>query len=188
MSALVDYPTLIRDLYGKMQTRASGTMFIKTDDNHSITIALQDGIVITAISGALLGRMALEYFAKVERASYVFKNQIFRYPNSAPSPDDVAQLLQIQVNSQAASSATPVLQPGNRDFHERAVHIIKTQLMKNLGPVGSVLVDDALESLSSLVGTLDEARSFAIMMSKEIDHPDEAEQFIHQTADQLERL
>ena len=126
---------------------------------------------------------------------------------TTPSPDTppVASVLQtlrnrdmgapepledpIQVTSQALSTAAaPALQPGNKDFHERAVQLIKAQLIKNLGPLGGIIVDEALRSLPGLWSTVGEAMIFVSTLSNEIDHPAEAEQFVQNTVDQLERL
>lgn len=175
---LVDNATLLQHIKELLSNGKRGTLFITTDQNQSVTLAFENGVV-TGISsrGLVRGVKALEHLIKIEHASYKFDDSVMLVlPGGTPHPDDVSRIL----NDSIKKCST--------DFYGRAKKVLEEHLKEAIGPYAIIVMSEFCESMSDELDTMEKAEVVVHKLAQEIDSSSQARIFIQSAVEDLTTL
>jgi len=190
MSNLVDNASLLQQIKQLLASGQSGTLFITTENNRSLTLTFENGL-ITGISsrGLLHGARALVHLAEIERGSYTIDSKVIGLPGGAPDPLDVSKILGLLSKVEASGTAPGVgAPPIQGDFHNRACKIIEEHLAEAVGPFAAVAMKDLCKTLPHPLEGIEEASAAVRKLAKEVDSEEQSREFIKLTLDDLLNL
>lgn len=190
MSTLIDNSTLMQHIRQMLENGRKGTLFITTDDNHSLTLTFEGG-VITGVSsrGLLHGARALRHLSEVNRASYTLDVNVLTLPGGMPDPNDVASILGLQVSGEISESSPGALPAQvSSHYHEEALRVMEEHLGEALGPYAAIVMNELRASLAKRLEGFDDVGVVVRDLAKEIDSDDQARGFIDQTLGELGKL
>lgn len=144
------FEQLIAELRQLCHRHLTGTMFITTDDNHSVRFVLENGEIVSWAYGHRRGTEALNKILTVKSGRYSFAEGIFNSVDELPLPntDELLQVLESgidgTINSEILLSEPPVddqfAQTETEELRlhgEALVRAFGNELSLYLGPLGS---------------------------------------------------
>jgi hypothetical protein len=108
------FEELVEVLKRLCQRRASGTLFIHTNEGHHARIALDGGRVFSITYGRYRGQQALAYVKKIPGGRYTFADTIFNSESELPLPE-TDQLLAVLSDAAKPSEGTAARPPHDPD-------------------------------------------------------------------------
>ncbi len=188
----ISYTELTRLIEQLNQKKRSGTLFLRTDDNHSSMIMFTAGIVTGVTCGLARGRKAITLLRQVNQFS-------FRFAEGKPpptrqdltSPEETLRALGIGVHEPimeeapaliddlpagagtAAPDDTPDLNLGIDDVIRQ---LIVEQLAGIVGPAAPVMLEDA-ERAAGGISRSEQIEKILKILSDDLDTPEEQSRF-----------
>jgi hypothetical protein len=157
--------------------RRSGTMFITTDNNHSIRFILKKGVIVSLAYRIKYGNNALSLIKKGVSGAFAFKQNVFSGKDDKTLPE-TSQLLEILLNNEMPLASDHLNEASNEPpfFIENKIDIIKEELSFFIGPIGQFICDEYLDNYAEPTSHL-ELEKMLMVISKEIEDQDKEEQF-----------
>jgi len=171
---------LLTDLVDERQT---GTLFIRSDDNHVITVGLEKGRINALFYGAKRGRNAIPLISQINTGSYRFESGVLTGVNQElPATPEILNLLRMRESSVpgAPTHSTPATHAGSAISHEKRDRLcrqLKELLGDYLGPIAQMVFDDAMAESGAFYATPEQAKAFIQKLTLDIDNPKEIEDF-----------
>ncbi|KOR31436.1 hypothetical protein TI04_00835 [Achromatium sp. WMS2] len=185
MNTLVDNSTLMQYIKELLTDGKRGTLFITTDNNRSITLAFDNGVV-TGISsrGLIRGARALEHLIQIERASYKYDDKVLDLPGGMPDPRDVSRILGLQADSNQPFSELTATD----SFHIRSLRILSKHLRNAVGPYAVLVMDELKESLFKEITSLEDVELLVHRLALEVDGQEQIREFTDNALAELSDL
>lgn len=80
---LLTYAEVIGEIVGRVRSRATGTLFITTSDQHSVRLSYSEGTIRSFVYRNLRGIEAVRAFRHIQQATVKF-NEGFVFPDNDP--------------------------------------------------------------------------------------------------------
>ncbi len=143
---LLSYRELISELKQLISERASGVMFISTNDNHAVHIGLENGEIVGCRYRFKRGLDALPLIMEIEAGRYSFNSGPSGAADASLPPTD--GLLRMLAESNMSKPTDKPIQ-GVSEI-SAAPSIIAMELAHYLGPIASVIIEDYLEEVGTV--------------------------------------
>lgn len=180
MPKKVPYPQILDFLTDLVDGKSSGTLFVHSECNRAITIALDKGQIHALYFGARRGRKAIPLISNIAGGSFRFEdtNLVESFHDLPPTPE-ILNLLRnphTAIESGGASAST-----GNAVIREEKKNLLcqelKGLLAEHMGPIAEVVFDDAVEEVGDFCATPQLTQDLINKLSEEIDDSSEVKQF-----------
>ena len=159
--------------------KASGTVFIATQDNHIAQIMLDSGEIVFIFFSRKRGQEALDLMTKIREGRYRFQEGgVVSRGMQLPPTQDILQALSIgsaQVSSSADGAHIP---DGNSGLSPQQKTVLETCLADCIGPMAAIICEDHFSSGSGFQATVD-------ALAGEISSPGQATKFREMVAKRL---
>jgi hypothetical protein len=205
MSERITYPQLLellRDLVAKGET---ATLYISTDQNHSVVIGVQAGRIVALSSGLRHGEKAIPLVREMREGSY--RREAVAVPHRSKqlppteeilallAGDDVSSLAEPHAASEAGIEPSPTVEiatdhppPLPLAFDPKRAHKALCELLSDyLGPICSMVCEESEERLGGVHNPRD-LEVLIDLLAREIAAPEEAEQFTVRARERLEKM
>jgi hypothetical protein len=183
-----DILSLLTDL---VDNSTSGTLFVHTECNRSITIALDDGEIHAIYMGARRGRKAIPLISKITGGSYRFEvSGLVEAVHDLPPTHEILHFLRNAQNDAAQAkreeAAPDILLPEAVEPNELiddkkkdTLHQeLRALLFEHLGPIADVVFEDTIEKVGDFASSPELTQYFITKLSEEIDSNHEVQHFI----------
>lgn len=176
------YSKILEFLTGLVDSKSSGTLFIHSDCNHAITVALDKGHIIALYFGGRRGRKAIPLISKISSGSYRFdESKLVETSQDLPSTPELLNLLRSSAAAVEFSHSAVSPAAGNEAIEEELKNILCQELKKllaeHMGPIADVVFDDAASEVGDFCSTPQLTQDLINKLSEEIDDAGEVEQF-----------
>lgn len=146
------YQQLMDEVSRLIESKSSGTLFIRSDCNHSITIALESGQISALYFGPRKGRKAIPLTLAISGGSCRFDpNGLTREPQDLPSTQQVMALLQSKEVASTTMSKS-IAEQSDVSWSEEVQQKIFTELQgvltDHLGPIAGIIFEESLAELT----------------------------------------
>ncbi|PLY17009.1 MAG: hypothetical protein C0631_00275 [Sedimenticola sp.] len=175
------YSELLDVLTGLVDEKTSGTLFIRTDSNHVITIALDAGQIYAMFYSARRGRKAIPLISNIAGGSYKLESSGLKgISHDLPSTPEILNLLR---NPHVAEESGPDSGAGasGGEITDKNKTILcqelKNLLAEHLGPIAEMVFDDTVDEAGDFCATPELAQALVSKLAADIDDADEVEQF-----------
>jgi hypothetical protein len=207
MGERLNYRDLL-DLAARMvRAGESGTLFVRTDNNHSVIIGIQGGAIVSLSCGLKHGTAAIPMIRQMSEGSYRLDPGVVAYhADELPDTGVLLDLLAGEEKAPPASSAPerpeptaaapepasgrvqgpPAARAGGFD-QRLAISTLCDLLRDYLGPIGPTVCQDTTQDL----GGLRSGRDLELLIGRlreEIDEPEEAVEFANRARERLKGL
>jgi hypothetical protein len=190
VTTMVDSVTLMGHIRDLLAEGGKGTLFILTENNHSLTLTFESGQVTGLSSrGLVRGSKALDHLSRIGKASYRVDANVLPLPGGMPNQDDVIRILGLNSGYSGSSHDNDemVLIDGS-DLHSQALLIIEQQMEDALGPYAAILMRELRATFTRRLETFEDAEAIVRQLAKEIDSDSQAEKFLQVTLAKFEKL
>jgi hypothetical protein len=162
---------LLKMLIGK---RCSNTVYIRTDDNHLISIGVEDGAIVSLMAGPRQGERAIATLQNLRSGTYRIEPGVAAQRRGGlPTSDEVLQ----RISSEGAG--------GGGDAHWIQNTLCKL-LVTYLGPIAPLVCQQTMAAAGPL-SSRDKVLNLVESLAREIDVPAEADRFRAQATHELAR-
>ncbi|MEW8266878.1 MAG: hypothetical protein AB2731_12115 [Candidatus Thiodiazotropha sp.] len=177
------YPQILEFLTDLVDKKASGTLFVHSDSNHVITIALNSGRIHALYYGAKRGRKAIPLISTISGGSFrLEKSSLVETFHDLPSTPELLNLLRnphAEKKPKPAASSTEGI--NNKAIGEDKKDILcqelKSLLVQRMGPIAEIVFDDAVDEIGDFCATPQLTEDLINKLSEEIDNSAEEAQF-----------
>lgn len=178
----VPYSQILEILTELVDSETSGTLFIRTEANHAITFALDNGRISAIFYGARRGLKAISLISNISGGSYKFEaSNLAGISHELPTTPEILNLLRNPHPTEGARPATSSPGAGSERISEENRNILcqqlKSLLAKHLGPIAEMVFDDTIDEAGDFCSTPELARDLINKLSADIDDATEVEQF-----------
>ncbi len=151
-SSYLDLPEIINELRRLGESKASGSFFIVSEEQHSATIGLEQGRIVSIRCRLRFGEQAIAMIAKIKRGSCRFEStfSFTRKEDYGSNEEVIRQILQAsQDNVSPAPSVNT--QPGRQavrgtlQISSKQRAEIEQLLVVELGPMGGMVMESILD-------------------------------------------
>ncbi|MGD8588397.1 MAG: DUF4388 domain-containing protein [Chromatiales bacterium] len=162
--------------------RKSGTLFIRSDSNHIITLGLENGRITALFYGAKRGQNAIPRICQINSGSFRFESDLLSgVHQELPSTPEILNQLRSR-DSVESSDPAGIVKPGasngiSREKRDRLCRQLKELLGNYLGPIAQIVLDDAVAESGTFYATPEQAKAFIHKLTLDIDNPGEVEEF-----------
>ncbi|ALN91836.1 MULTISPECIES: hypothetical protein [Lysobacter] len=174
---------VLRELRTLVQKRASGFLFIVTEENHSCIIRLNGGQVQEVLFRMMRNDEAVQRLAMVASAKLRFQSgDSPASAKSALSESSMQWLLggfEQDLAARRLPTPTPAASPVRVD--RRVRDAIEQAAVNYLGPIAGMLCDEAFETLST-------PQQVVAQLATNLNSPEEARRFIEDARKALDAL
>jgi hypothetical protein len=176
-SQILDTLTMLVD------KKTSGTMFIRSDSNHAITIALDSGRIHAMYYGAKRGRKAIPLISNTSAGSYKFEvsNLVESFHDLPPTPEILNLLRNPSSENKPKPTISPASIPHGEAIKEEKKEVLsqklKSLLAEHMGPIAEIVFDDTVDEVGDFCATPQLTEELINRLSEEIDNTSEEEQF-----------
>ncbi len=182
MSEIKTFSQLLDLLTDLIDQKQCGTLFIRSESNHAITIGLDKGRIYVLFYGAKQGRNAIPMIGQIASGSYKFETNILTGINQElPSTPEILNQLRTRTSSDPAHelfSGTNRLDTGiSEEKRVRLCTQLKGLLAEYLGPIAQIVFDDAVKESGVFYATPEQAKVFINKLTLDIDNAREVEEF-----------
>ncbi len=134
----------VRELHQQSRT---GTLFVTTDDHHSVRIMLIQGAMVDCYYGHRRGVEALENLNNAPQCRYRFAEGLFvKGGKNDQMPSTEVLLALLTRFATDAGEVSNAMRPRNPTLFGEAIALTTQHFVRYLGPFAPVLVQDALRS------------------------------------------
>jgi hypothetical protein len=164
---------LLRELIGKNE---SGTLFIRSESNHVITIGLNKGRIYALFHGPKRGRSALSLISQVTSGSYKFEPGVLSGINQdLPSTPEILNQFRLQkrdIPSNPTLTRSHMPNAGiSHQKRDRLYQQLQGLLAEYLGPIAQMVVDDAIAESGDFFATPEKAKALINKLTLDIVAP-----------------
>jgi hypothetical protein len=177
------YSQILDFLTELIDNKASGTLFIHSESNRAITIALNSGQIHALYFGARRGRRAIPLISDISGGSFRFEqSNLVNTSHDLPSTPEILNELRNPINANHSSltdSSTTFScdKAINEDKKELLCQELKSLLLQYMGPIAEIVFDDAVDDIGDFCVTPQLTKDLINKLSEEIDNTAEIEQF-----------
>lgn len=178
----VPYSQILDVLTDLIDNKASGSLFVRTEDNHAITIAVDTGRISAIYYGARHGLKAISQISNISGGSYRFDP--LQMDGTSHEPLATPEILNLLRNPHTLDATGPrVHSPGAGEQRiteagkDMLCQKLKGLLARHLGPIADMVFEDTVDEAGDFCSTPELARTMIDKLSADIDDPDEAEKF-----------
>ena len=153
-SSYLSLPEMIDELRSLTRSKATGTFFVVSDEQHSAMFGLKKGRLVALQCRLRFGENAIPLIAKIKQGSCNFKNTL-NYVRGIDVTDnedifqEILSLYEGEMNNSLGLQRTPRSEPAEA---RRVLSLTPDQqsaisriLIDELGPVGSILMDSLVK-------------------------------------------
>jgi hypothetical protein len=183
MQNIFPFSQILDALTELVDRKHSGTMFIRSESNHAITIAMDSGRIHAMYFGAKRGRKAIPLLSGISGGSYRFEvsNFVETYHDLPPTPE-ILNLLRNPSTAKKPSptaSSTPISHGEAIKEEKKDVlcQKLKSLLAEHMGPIAEIVFDDTVDEVGDFCATPKLTEELINRLSEEIDNTSEVEQF-----------
>ena len=193
MEDYLTFSQLLDLLTELVDARQSGTLFIRTDTNHVITIGLEKGQIIALFYGAKRGQSAIPMICQINTGSYRFESDVLSgVLQELPSTPEILNRLrsgEVPESPQPTRGETPISGSGiSKEKRDRLCSQLRELLGDYLGPIAQMVFDDAVAESGTFYATPDKAKAFIHLLTQDIDNPKEVEEFRDKAFEVFDRV
>jgi hypothetical protein len=178
----VPYSQILEFLTDLVDSKTSGTLFVHSECNHAITIALDKGRINAIYFGARRGRKAIPLVSNISSGSYRFEaTNLVGSSHDVPSTPEILNLLRspyaVKVPGSTVSSPASdddVIREGKKNILCRE---LKSLLAEHMGPIADMVFDDVVDEVGDFCSTPQLTQDLINKLSEEIDDASEVRQF-----------
>lgn len=174
---------MIRVLVARMQT---ATLYIRTDHNRMVLVAMKDGEIITLSSGPRHGAKAISILREMRSAAVRIDNNAIAYHTENMPPTTVLlSMLETGTQQAPAVSGKRPSASGSSGMEKERVKIILSQLLTEyLGPIAPMCCEQVLDAMGNSLD-VDQQRAAVQQLATEAGSPEEARAFTERARQQL---
>ncbi len=182
MSTNVPYSQILSFLTDLVNKKASGTLFIRSESNHAIMIALDNGQIHKIFFGARRGRKAIPLVRSISGGSCKFEaSNLAGNAHDLPLTPEILNLLRNPDNLNESRPAASPPVTNNKEVSEANKNILcqelKSLLAGYMGPFADVVFEDAVAEVGDFCSTPELTQDLIEKLSEELDDSTEVEQF-----------
>jgi hypothetical protein len=176
------YSEIVETLTKLVDSKQSGMMFVHSECNHAITIALDNGQIHAIYFGANRGRKAISLINRISGGSYRFETTDYIETSHylPPTPEILNLLRNPYVGHESKSSFYPPITTKELVIENQKNILsqnLKTLFTKHMGPIAEMLFDDIVDELGDFSATPQQTHVLINKLSEEIEITDQAEHF-----------
>jgi hypothetical protein len=181
MESTAPYSEILIALTKLVDSSASGTIFIHSECNHAITIAMKSGNIHAIYFGPKKGRNAITLISRITGGSYRFeKTDLVGISHDLPSTPEILNLLRTPDTKSAVKVTYSI--PNNEqaisdNLRTTLCQNLKSEYTKHMGPIADMLFDDIAEEVGDFCATPQLTENLISKLSEEIDNTTQAEEF-----------
>jgi hypothetical protein len=182
MEDYLTFSQLIDLLTELVDARQSGTLFIRSDTNHVVTVGLEKGRITALLYGAKRGSNALPMIRQIHSGSYRFESGMLGgIHQELPSTPEILDRLR---SGEASEPLNPIVNESlsasggiSSQKRDRLCNQLKALLGEYLGPIAQMVFDDAVAESGAFYATPEQAKAFIQKLTQDIDNPKEVAEF-----------
>ena len=165
----------------QLDKRRSGTLFIKTDENHWGCFGLRDGAIVAVMCRGVKGARALKHIQAASSFSVRFDDSQVTGESAEPPDVSDTDVFAALVPETSAPEAPNVTASGAdagampAESAERVAAIIKAEAAEVLGPIGPVICDELLAARPGL--SAEDIQFILGQLARDIGNSEEARAF-----------
>lgn len=155
---ILHYAELMAELMRAYREKHTGSMFFLTPDNRMAQINFDRGDIVFIYYRGKRGEDALRLLPEIQRARVIFEDEseaAIRIP--LPSTKNIIGYL---TESEAATRVLPMTARKSPAELRSPREIIEAALIRNVGPMGGMLCDEAFDRRMSLENTIQHLSTF----------------------------
>lgn len=194
MQEHVDYLEFLVRLRRLVEQHATATLQVMTDDRHFVNIGLSNGRIAALYHGPKRGRRAIDDIRRFSGGALTILTAMeYRPQPDLPTTQEILHLLDngsldrfaaataSTTRAEPLPSSAPAPQPYGATASELVInlHHVERTLTEFIGPIASLVMQDAMRSLGQLATQNDLVR-LADILSIEIGDPEQARKFVQQ--------
>jgi hypothetical protein len=182
MQIILPFSQILDTLTMLVDKKTSGTMFIHSDNNRAITIALDSGRIHAMYFGAKRGRKAIPLISNISAGSYRFEvsSLVESFHDLPPTPEILNLLRNPNTDSKPKSTTSPTTTHSdviNEEKKEVLCQKLKSLLAEHMGPIAEIIFDDAVDEVGDFCAIPQLTEELINRLSEEIDITAEEKQF-----------
>lgn len=174
----VPYGEMVAALRELCAAGSTGTLFIVTDDNHSVRVGLDRGKIMTLVAGDSCNEAAIPVFQAIKKGSYRFQDGLILDRRAGDTPADSERLFKALVGEAVAPGPPPTPRD---DTLTKALEIIESEALGIIGPIARVLCAEHCAEVRDLPSLQQAIERIAV----EIDDPERAEELRRRVMERL---
>lgn len=190
MAKHCDYRQLMEHLSKLISDKRSGTLYIKSDDDHAGMISLRDGHIISMFCQSQHGQPAIEQIRKMSGATCRFDpNAPGIDSGECPSTPEILRVLapggpeSLEIPAAGEASASPAAVP---KALEDLLAQLRMGLQNRIGPIATMVMDQALAE-SGRIEQANQVKALIDRLTREIDDKREASSFATEARSSLRK-
>ncbi len=188
MSDRVDYLEFYAHLQKLLADNGQGTLFVRTDKNHLVIVALQEGRIVSLACGPKRGELAIPLIREMHTGDLRLDPSAIPYhAQELPSTAHIMELLKPGVgqtvqHQAAAAPKAPATTPLNGADRGQRLCALLTDY---IGPVAPLVCEEKVAILGGLDNPKN-AQGIVTALAGEIQDAEEARQFISRALQMLQ--
>ena len=189
MADLITYDGFLNLIESMVERRESGTLYIRTDTNRSVSVGLLDGNIAALVAGPKRGLAAIATILQMSQGTFRRDDSPLSFHSGdLPPTRDILTLLKnrpAQPAAQMPPSDSPA--PGSAIYSEQAAKILCEILHDYVGPVAPIICEDVTENGAKLRTSADLEKAIE-SLAEEIDSSAESTEFIQRARTDLGKM
>jgi len=186
MSESLTYLQLLEALTQLVNSKASGTMFIRSQCNHAISFYLDSGRISALHYGPRRGDKAISLIGKIAGGSYRFATSSpGRLGQDLSSTAEILGRLKTSQDTAEVPASTPLSVGTNpaisTEQKQRIYQELKQLLTGHLGPIAELVFDDVADETGDFWSSPERTHLLNDRLAIDIGDPVEIEQFHQET-------
>lgn len=178
----VPYSRILQVLSDLVDNKSSGTLFIRSDCNHAIALALDTGRIYAIFHGARRGRKAIPVIRNISGGTYKFETSgLSGISHEIPTTPEILNLLRTPHGIEETGPAGASVGRNASEISEEKKNLLyqqlKSLLAEHLGPIAEMVFEDAMDEIGDFCSTPELARGLIDKLSFDIDDASEVSQF-----------
>ncbi len=189
MSDQITYEGFLNLIESMVERKESGTLYVRTDTNHSVFVGIRNGAIEAFTSGPRHGLEAITTILQMSYGSCRRNETVISFhTNELPPTSDILLLLKRHTPQPAVQGATsPSPAPGAQIDSMHATKILCELLHDYVGPVAPIICEDVIDN-GAKIRTCADLESAIGSLAEEIDSSAEAAEFINRARENLREI
>ena len=185
MAEQITYEGFLHLIERMVERKESGTVYVRTNTNHSVFVGLNKGHIEAFTSGPKHGPEAITTILQMSSGSCRRNDTVLSFHASdLPSTSDILLLLKKR-SPQPMGQESPA--PGAQIDSMRATKILCELLHDYVGPVAPIICEDVIDN-GAKIRTCADLESAIGNLAEEIDSSAEATEFINRARENLREI
>jgi hypothetical protein len=146
------FSEIVSELKNLCAQRVTGTMFIATEANQSVQLALDKGEIVFIYFFNKRGEEALELMSTISAGRYRFQEGAVSRRSPLPSTDAILQSL---IGEQSITNQVSENRPSGSGLSQEQKNVLETCLAGFIGPMAGIICEDHLGAAADLHAAID---------------------------------